>query len=176
MSEAQTGLPRSRPSSNWIWYFAVVAVLSVLFTLILVRFNLAQQLTLADLRAAERLWKERGPADYDMEYTKQGSATGTFTVRVRNHRVERVICDGRPQEERLLPYSSMEALFGYIEDYLTEDARPGARRVFTTGRFDDHDGHLLHYVRRVMESPERIELTVKLQAGPPERPGGSTGK
>jgi hypothetical protein len=176
MSEAQTGLPRSRPSSNWIWYFAVVAALSVIFTLILVRFNLAQQLTRADLQAAERLWKEWGPADYDMEYTKQGSATGTFTVRVRNHRVERVICDGVLQEARLLPYSSMEALFGYIEDYLREDAGPGAPRVFTTGRFDDHDGHLLHYVRRVMESPERIELTVKLQAVLPERPGGSAKK
>src|SRR5262245_52521056 len=121
MSDARTTLPRRRPSSNWIWYFAVVAVLSVLFTLILVRFNLAQQRILSDGRAAKRLWKERGPADYDMEYTKQGSATGTFTVRVRDHRVERVICDGRPQEERLLPYSSMEALFGYIEDYLRED-------------------------------------------------------
>jgi hypothetical protein len=176
MSEAQTRPPASRSSSNWIWYFAVVAVLSILFTLILVRFNLAQQLTLSDLLAAERLWKERGPADYDMEYTKEGSATGTFTVRVRNHRVERVICDGQPQEARLLPYSSMEALFGFIEDYLREDAKPGARRVFTTGRFDDHDGHLLHYVRRVMESPERIELTVKLQPVPPDRPGGSVKK
>src|SRR5262249_42954564 len=168
-SEAQIKPPARRPSSNWIWYFAVVAVLSVLFTLVLVRFNLAQQLTLPELLAAERLWKERGPADYDMEYTKQGSATGPFTVRVRNHRVERVICDGRPQEERLLPYSSMEALFGYIEDYLREDARPGARRVFTTGRFDDKDGHLLHYVRRVMESAERIELTVNLQVVSSER-------
>src|SRR5262249_61191481 len=96
MSEAQTPRPANRPSSNWIWYFAVVAVLSILFTLILVRFNLAQQLTLADLRAAEQLWKERGPADYDMEYTKQGSATGTFTRRVHNHRVETGICDGGP--------------------------------------------------------------------------------
>jgi hypothetical protein len=176
MSDAQTRPPAHRPSSNWIWYFVVVAALSVLFTLILVRFNLAQQLTLADLQAAERLWKERGPADYDMEYTKQGSATGTFTVRVRSHKVERVICDGQRQEERLLPYSSMGALFGFIEDYLREDAKPGARRVFTTGRFDDNDGHLLHYVRRVMDSSERIELIVKLQAVSAERPGGSTKK
>jgi hypothetical protein len=176
MSEPATNPPPSRPSSNWIWYFSVVAVLSVLFTVVLIRFNLTQQLTLADLLAAQKLWKEQGPADYDMEYTKQGSATGTFTVRVRNHRVERVICDGRPEEERLLRYSSMEALFGFIEDYLREDARPGAPRVFTTGRFDDRDGHLLHYVRRVMESPERIELTVKLQAVPTDRSRGSAKK
>jgi Family of unknown function (DUF6174) len=173
MSEPATSLPPTRRNSSWIWYFAVVAVLSVLFTFVLVRFNLAQQLTLAEVVAAERLWKEKGPADYDMEYTKQGSATGTFTVRVRNHRVERVICDGQPQEARLLPYSSMESLFGFIEDYLREDAKPGAPRVFTTGRFDDHDGHLLHYVRRVMESTERIELTVNLQEAPPEQPRGA---
>jgi hypothetical protein len=155
------GIPVSRRSSGWIWYFAVVAVLAIIFTGVLIRFNLAQQLTLADLQAAEKLWSKRGPADYDMEYTKEGNVTGVFNVQVRDRRVIKAICDGRPQEERLLGYSSMPALFGFIEDFLKEDAKPGNRRVFTTGQFDPVDGHLIHYVRRVTGTMERIELSVR---------------
>ena len=156
----------SRPNRGWIWYFVILAVLSVVAVSLLSFFNLKQQLKPEQLEEAKRLWNARGPASYDMVYTQKGSAPGTFKVQVRNKKVISAIRDGQPLEDRLRRYSDMPALFGFIEDFLKKDAQPGQPRTFTVASFDSDDGHLTHYIRRVMGGTERIEITVQLQPLP----------
>jgi hypothetical protein len=167
---ATTVPPRNR---GWIWYFVALAVLALGAAITLVTYNLRQQLTLQQLAAAEQKWQRNGPRDYDMEYTKQGSAAGTYQVKVRDGVVTYAEPDERPLAQKR-PYYSMEALFSYVEDFLKEDSRPGAPRTYAVASFDPEDGHLVHYVRRVMGTNQRLELTVQLTRVEPEKPGDSS--
>jgi hypothetical protein len=160
--------PAQRPRTRgWVWYFVTLAVLTLTSLTVLIRYNLARQLKPEQLAQARALWEAKGPADYDMDYAQQGSAPGAFKVRVRHKKVVSVTRDGRPLEERLRRFSGMNALFGFIEDYLVQDSQPGAPRTFVTASFDPEDGHLLHYVRRVMGSTQRVEITVRLHPANP---------
>src|SRR5262249_2903902 len=141
--------------------FVVLVVLSVIFVGVLVWYNLAQQLTPEQLERELALWKEKGPADYDMEYVEKGNVSGTFKVQVRRGKVVSAIRDGQPMEERLYRYQDMRGLFQWIDDFLREDAQ-NRQRTFTKATFDPDDGHLVHYVRRVMGSPQRVEIVVTL--------------
>ncbi len=154
---------------GWIWFFAVLAVLTVAAISILVWYNLRQQLKPEALAKARALWKEHRPSDYDLTYTKKGSATGTFALEVRNGKVVSVTLDGRPitQNDRPLdpvfyPRYDMSSLLDDIDKFLRLDREPSNPRTFTIAAFDPNDGHLIHYVRRVMGGTERIEITVQL--------------
>src|SRR5947209_14393116 len=80
-----------KPSRGWIWYFVIVAALTVLATTILVVYNLRQQLRPEQLAAARPLWEQKRPPDYVLTYTKKGGATGTFIVTVRKGKVVSVL-------------------------------------------------------------------------------------
>jgi hypothetical protein len=43
---------------------------------------------------------------------------------------------------------------------LKRDSEPGKPQVFKVAKFAPEDGHVLRYVRRVMGSRERVEITV----------------
>jgi Family of unknown function (DUF6174) len=145
----------------WVWYFVLLAVLTVTSVTVLVTFNLRQQLKPEQLAAAKALWKEKGPRDFDMKYRQTaGDEPETYVVHVRDRQVESVERNGQPLEERQRKYHSMLALFGYIERFLEIDAEPNRPRTYTVAVFDPNDGHLLHYVRRVMGTSERAEITV----------------
>ncbi len=150
-----------RPNGRWIWFFAILAVMAVIFITILVRFNLAQQLTAEKLAAARRLWDERGPKDYDLEYVEQGNISATYTVRVRGGKVIYAEPDERPLSVKQA-YYGMNALFDFLEDFLRRDSQPGRPRPFAVASFDQRDGHLLHYVRAVQGTRERLEINVRL--------------
>ncbi len=175
------GMPPPKRSYRWVWYFVVLGVLTTAACTTLVWYNLRQQqLKLEDLVAARYQWLQRRPANYDLTYTKrgsatgtflvQGSATGTFLVKVRNGEVVSVTLDGREitQNDRPLHPSrhfhyDMTGLMVGIELSLTEDAKPGRPRTYTVATFDLVDGHLVRYVRRVMDTGERIEINVQLK-------------
>lgn len=150
-----------RRSRGWIWYFVILAILAIGSAVTLVTYNLQQQLKPEQLAAAEEKWTKNGPRDYDMEFTKQGSATGTYQVHVRNGKVVYAEPDERSLEQKRA-YYSMAALFGYVAEFLKEDSQPGARRTYAVAQFDPNDGHLIHYVRRVMGTNQRLEITVQL--------------
>lgn len=154
--------PAPRRNSGWVWYLVVLFVLTVAAITTLVTFNLRQQLRPEQLAAAKALWKEKGPRDYDLEYTKQVQQTELFRSRVRDGKVVAATRNGQPLEERLYRYSSVPGLFSDIERFLEIDAEPGRPRTFTVASFNGQDGHPLRYVRRVMGSTERVEITVKL--------------
>src|SRR5262249_60155128 len=110
--------PAPRKNRGWIWFFALLALLTVAGISLNWWFNLRQQLTPEQLAAARALWNAKGPHDYELEYTEQGSARGTYLVQVRGGKVVSATLDGRPLEPRLYPTSSMPALFDDIERFL----------------------------------------------------------
>lgn len=163
-------MPPPQQSYRWVWYFVVLGVLTVAACTILVWYNLRQQLKKEDLEAARALWKQHRPADYDLIYTKRGSASGTFFVKVRNSKVVDVTLDNREITQNDKPldpsrYSryDMAALMDDIETFLDEDAEPGRARTYSVATFDPVNGHLVRYVRRVMGTSERIEINVQLK-------------
>ena len=145
----------------WVWYFVLLAVLTVTSITVLVTFNLRQQLKPEQLAAATALWNKNGPRDYAMKYRQTvGDETETYAVHVRGGEVESVERNGQPLEERQRKYHSMPALFSYVRDFLDFDSQPNRPRTYTVAVFDPNDGHLLHYIRRVMGTRERAEITV----------------
>jgi hypothetical protein len=158
--------PKKKRNNAWIWYFVLLAVLTVLASGVLVAYNLGQQLKPEQLEAARKLWEMKGPASYLLAFTKRlgdSNEPEEVVVRVRNRKVESVTLNGRPLEERLKGYYDMPALFDQIEENLEKDAKPGARRTYVRAHFDSNDGHLKGYVRRVMGSRpiERVEIHVE---------------
>ncbi len=160
-----------RRSRSWIWFFATLGVLSVAAIAIVRIYSSHPQLTLEELKEAQALWRQRGPSDYDMEYTVKKNSpadTESFVVHVRNKKVVSATRNGQPLEERLYHYQDMGALFGFIEEFLrkdTDEAQPDRPRVYARAWFDPEDGHVLHYVRSVLDKRagrEGIEMTVKL--------------
>src|SRR3989442_153667 len=122
------GSPHSR---GWIWFFVVLIILVLIAIPIPVWYNFSQQLTLEQLEAAKAKWREKGPSDYDMEYTfKKLDSTETYVVQVRNRKVISVFRDGQPQEERLYRYADMPALYDFLEDFLERDTQPDSPRTF----------------------------------------------
>src|SRR5436190_1861889 len=121
MSKSACNGPRSataRRGRGWIWFFVVLACL-VALALGVQRWWYAQQrLTPQQLEEARALWKAHRPADYDLEYTKKGDATGTFLVQVRGGKVISATLDGRPLEPRLYASCDMDGLFDDIEGFL----------------------------------------------------------
>lgn len=149
------------PNRRWLWYFATLVVLTAVSITTMIVYNLKQQLKPGQLAAAQAVWKQKGPRDYDLTYTKKVGEPETYTVRVRNGAVVGAERNGQPLEERQLHYHSMNALFADVERFLEMDAEPGRPKTFTIARFDPDDGHLRHYIRRVMGSTERAEITVE---------------
>jgi hypothetical protein len=148
---------------GWAWYFVALALLTLTAVGVQVWYNVRQQLTPEQLAAAEARWRDRGPRDYDFEYsTHKVESIETFRVEVRDGKAVAVVMNN---DQRLEPwqyrYHTMEALFGFIEDFLKKDAEPGSPRTFATAVFDPEDGHLIHYVRSVMSRRERQEIRVQ---------------
>jgi hypothetical protein len=64
----------------------------------------------------------------------------------------------------------MPALFRFIEGFLKEDAKADSPRTYTVATFDPDDGHLVHFVRRVSGTTERLEITVDFKKVSPKKP------
>ena len=88
-------------------------------------------------------------------------------VQVRGGTVISVLMNGRALDKDQYVYRSMDALFDDIERFLKMDAEKGKPRTYMRALFDPADGHLLHYIRRVMGSRERVEITVQSLEPPP---------
>jgi hypothetical protein len=161
----------------------VLAVLAVTAIIINIRYNLSQQLTPEQLAAARALWEQKGPRDYDMEYTQQGADPGMFVSRVRGGKVVSVTRNAEPLEPRLNKYYDMPSLFSYVEQFMKIDAEPGKPRTYVRAQFDPEDGHIVHYRRSVMGTQEWVELNVQLrrvtealdvESTSRDKPGGSS--
>jgi hypothetical protein len=156
--------PARRRNRRWVWFFAVLALLTVAATVTLIVYNLSQQLTREELAKARKLWEEKGPKDYEFRYTTRygEDREDHYAVVVRGGQVRSVTLNNTihlPREK--LRHYSMTALFDQIEDFLDLDSKSGRPKVYKVGRFSPADGHLVRYVRRVMGSRERLEIVVE---------------
>jgi hypothetical protein len=160
---------KPRPPRRWVWFFLVLGVLGVAGVTTEIWSNLSQQLTLEKLAAARAHWQANGPRNYIVSYEVKREempdpappSGARYTVRVKDGRA--VDSDDRPLPRGPLEYGSMDDLFDRIEQRLRADQEAGGSRPFVKATFDDQDGHVVHYVRSVMKTRERIEISVKLE-------------
>jgi hypothetical protein len=148
---------------KWVWFFLLLGTLAVAGVGIEVWSNLQQQLTPEKLAVARALWAEKGPRDYELDYeVKRGDTPDPsprvgekYTVRVKDGKAD---SPPRPGE-----FGSMDDLFDWIDARQRADQQPGSPRAFVKPTFDPADGHVEHYVRSVMATRERIEISVTLR-------------
>src|SRR5262245_27323812 len=161
-----------RRNRNWLWVFAVMAVLAALAIGINWAWNSTQPLTLQRLKEAQALWGQRRPADYDLKIAftvMSASADGSrqtgvtkYFGQVRAGQVVGFLVNGREPdalfrpdgtrnldaERRQRDYYDIAGLFDAIEELMALDAREG-RKSFLRARFDKSDGHLMLFSRQV---------------------------
>lgn len=224
-----------RRSRAWVLFFAALLLLAAAAISLEVGFSLRQQLTPQALERARALWREKGPADYDLKYTvKRQSRSGdrllsenrhdqieevtvngellepplypfhdlgrlfanvdasrapgvaaeevsvatapeqstvAYLVQVRHGHVVRAWYDDQPLPASVAGSYDMPSLFAGLGTYLKRDAAGGMWRPFAVATFDRADGHLLHYVRSLMRTRERVEFNlVELRAVPAQAP------
>lgn len=162
---------RVRPNRGWIWFFAVLLLLTTAGITAEVWFNLHQQLTPEKLAQARRVWNENGPRDYHLEYIIKleynpdpaGTAALKYEVRVRDRKAIAVTTpEGQPLRPDEYEFDSMDSFFDYIDKRLREGAEPDKPRAFVKATFDEKDGHVVHYVHSVMRTRERLEIRTEL--------------
>jgi len=161
-------MPAAR-SRAWIWYFLVLASLTVTSITILIVYNRSQLLKPEQLAEARALWTNRDLRDYDLTYTKSGAVSGRFQAYVRDGQVVYVLMDGRPLEPQQYAYHSMDALFEDILRFLEIDAQPDSPRAYNRAFFDPADGYVRKYVRSVSATHTRLEVTAELQPVSPDQ-------
>jgi hypothetical protein len=153
------------PSNRrWIWFFAVLALLAVAAVTIPIVYNMRRQLTREKLEAAIQLWAEKGPASYDLRYVVERPNTEPERYRavVRDKKVLRAYRNDREMEPRLWSHQDMRGRYWDIQQFLEEDAKPGKPRAYAVAQFGKEDGRLIHYVRSVTGTRERLEISVSV--------------
>jgi hypothetical protein len=112
-----------------------------------------------------------GGRDGDVSCLSPEQSRVTYLVQVRHARVVRAAADDRPLPAEAAPSYGMPGLFAGVGEWLEEDESAGARRPYAVAVFDRADGHLLHYVRSLMRTGERVEFNLAdLQRVPAQAP------
>jgi hypothetical protein len=155
----------SSKNYGWMWYFAIVLVLSIVATVITVRYNFAMQLKPEMLEKAQALWIEKGPRDYLLAYkistiSKAGAGETHYLVKVKDGKAYEALVDGIAQAPERMVWYGMPKLYYYIEKFLQEDAEPGKPGTYSRAVFDPKTGALERYVRSVMSTGDRVEINV----------------
>lgn len=171
--------PSPKKNYNWVWFFLFLVVGTAAAVTTMIVYNLNQQLTQEQLSAAWELWKEKGPKNYDLVYSKK--LTGNekperLFIKVRNGFVEdaKYLDEATPTEKQFgLPpkvrrpaehswhHLDISGMFGDIQKFMDEDQKKEGRKPFVRAIFHADDGHIQWYVRRVMGSRERVEIIVE---------------
>jgi hypothetical protein len=162
--ESQVKTPRR--SARWIWFFVILGTMLVGGVSTEIWFNVNQQLQPEQLAEARQHWREKGPRDYRLIYEVKdevnpepaGAVPLKYAVDVRDGKVTPV---DKPSG-KFVTYGSMDDLFDFVERTLQEDIARGGKRPFTVARFQKTDGHIVHYVRSVMSTRERLDIRVEL--------------
>lgn len=161
-------------SRRWLWFFGPLLVLAGVWLSVEWWYARSQQLTPARLAEARRLWQGLGPRDYRLEYTvkRLGSAVKEYVSEVRQDGKDVSVSTaaGRRLQLGEYPFDTMESLFDYLERQLRDDAQSAGPRRATTVVFHPRDGHLVHYVRSVRGTGERMEIIVVLTPLTAEQP------
>jgi len=157
--------PAAKKNRSWIWYFVVLFVLAISATVILIVFNLRQQLKPEQLQAARAMWKDKGPRDYTIAYTMRVNEEpdpDQYWAKVRGGQVVESKFNDQPEPVERRYYRSMDSLFDYVERFMKIDSEKDSPKTYVRAIFDDQKtGGLRWYVRRVMGGRHRVEITVE---------------
>jgi hypothetical protein len=133
----------------------------LLVTLAILRWRMydpTPPLSAEALRAARQRWRERGPADYDIEIRVEGPQPGTYQVTVRGGQATSALRNGQPlTQKRTLGTWSVPGMFATINRDLEQvERRAGGNADRFTGAltlrasFEPELGYPQRYMR--MES------------------------
>jgi hypothetical protein len=180
----------SGKNRRWIVFFLVLAMLAAVGIFVPWWFNLSLQLKAEDLAKAKELWRDHGPADYDLEYAFKidNDEPWRYRVAVRSRQVTWVhgplgvytaaelrdaigqavgplwlISTFLTPARELTMGHSIDAFLTMMENTQRNDAAEGSRN-YARATFDATDGHPLQYVHRDRATGERVELNVRLLA------------
>jgi len=119
-----------------------------------------------DLAAAERLWEENAPGDYNLEVEIGGRQSGRFHVEVRSGKATHVTRNGVPPQRRTWDTWTVPGMFDTLHQELElaekpEGAfgQPGARAVERVV-FDDQLGFPRRYERFVLGTVYEVRWEV----------------
>src|SRR5262245_16249820 len=127
---------QKKKNRSYLWFFLALLFLSIAATVILVVFNLQQQLKPEQLLAARKLWDENGPRNYTMTYRikkNDDAQEDVFWVQVRNKKVVASKYNDEPEEAERRHYRDMDHLFDFVEKFQEMDAEKGQPKVFVRG-------------------------------------------
>jgi hypothetical protein len=107
----------------WAWFFIVLVVLSAIAATIEIWFNLSQQLTPEQVRAAQQLWRDKAPQEYTLDYLIrwQSPEPIRYQATVRNREVTKVTLDGQELAQVLFPLHDLVPLFDAVAGWLADD-------------------------------------------------------
>ena len=114
-------------NKNWIWFFFIMVALSIAAVGVNYWVNMSQQLKPEQLKAAQLLWKDKGPASYDWRIRKEiNPAAGgdpereEIIANVRAGQVIKATLNGKELEQRLLPKYDVSAWFDYFNEFMAQ--------------------------------------------------------
>jgi hypothetical protein len=162
-------------------FFVILASLSAVAVVLPIVYNIQQQLRPEQLAQAQELWRQRGPADYKLDYTlmvDRDPSLERYTVLVRRGRIVFAGGAGRIEvldpdigalagpsvrgvvhhEERIL---DVPGIFDRIGSVLESDPQAGKRNL-TVAVFDPVDGHPRRFIHRVRGTNQREEWIIRL--------------
>lgn len=172
-SAGETAQPRHPASKSRVWTWLVMLLGLALFavTLGIIWYRSRYPLTATRLQEARELWKQHGPANYNLLITIEGRMPGTYYVEVREGRVVRAVQrlanggqtdiltvtlpDGRTLRREAQEWT-VPGLFDWLESDLQRDQASG--NVYTFVLFDSYDGHLIEYVRSAPSQHYRLRV------------------
>ena len=168
MNEAVSPPPRKK-NYAWAWYFAFLVIASVGAMVFMIWYNNLMQLKPEELAAAKRRWQEANIKNYDMIYLEKHNEDKStkFAVKVRNSKVQDVLMNGKPlekSEERADDpriYHSMDSMYRNIDRFMDLDQKPKATPVYVTLKWDEKNGAVIEYIRRVMGTRQRVQIVVE---------------
>jgi hypothetical protein len=173
MEGGSAAMAAGRRSQVWVWFFIVLAVLTLLWLGGLWWRSEQLRLTPERLVQARALWDQKRPRNYNLTYTKYVGTSGdhpdTIWVQVHNGKADQVTLNGRPitQDDRPLSPSrygryDMSGLLDDIAEFLDIDAKQPALRAVTLAQFSADDGHLLLYSRQVPGTADTPSGSIKV--------------
>ncbi|HUY35845.1 MAG TPA: DUF6174 domain-containing protein [Pirellulales bacterium] len=123
-------------------------------------------LTADDLAAAQRLWDEQGPSDYDLDVEIGGRQSGRFRVEVRSGKPTQVTRNDVSPQRRTWDTWTVPGMFDTLQQELDLADRPdgafgqpGARAVMWAV-FDAQLGYPRRYERFVLGTPYEVRWEV----------------
>jgi hypothetical protein len=187
MQPGPAGGAAGRRNRVWVWFFAVLVMLTLLWLGGLWWRSQQLRLTPERLQQARALWDQKRPRDYNLTYAKSVGSTGptrheTIRVEVRDGRAVAVTLDDRPitQDDRPLSPSrygryDMSGLLDDLEEFLDIDAKEPGLRAITVAQFSADDGHLLLYSRQVPRTADAPGGGIKISDVKLEIPAKTAG-